>query len=242
MVTEIPLDELSQAFARVNGMLLSEETVDHAVELLAQAAKTTVPGAIGAGVTVISASGDKQSAGSTDRVVREADVLQYETGQGPCLTAWGSQKIINVGDVGSDRRWPQWTAAVGELPIRSVVSAPMLHRETAVGVLKVYSAGRDAFTDETQRLVTMFAGPAVALLAHVQTKDLPVQLSESVQRAMASRDTINIGKGVLMAEQGLDHDQATRQMLQYARTEGVTLLAAAEVVIASRPRQIGPAR
>lgn len=239
MATELPLDELSLVFARINGMLLSEETVEHAVELLAQAAKSTVPGAIGAGVTVISSAGSKESAGSTDRVVREADDLQYTTGEGPCLSAWASRKAVNVEDVQSDSRWPDWSAAVVGLPVRSVMSTPMLHQDTAVGALKVYSATDHAFTAETERLLTMFAGPAAALLAHVQTKDLPVQLSASIQRVMGRRDTINIGKGVLMAVHGFDEGAATKQMIKMAHAERSTLLEAAERIIANAPPQSG---
>lgn len=239
METELPLDELSLVFARVRGMLLTEETVQHAVELLAQAAKTTVPGAIGAGVTVISEAGDQESTGSTDRVVREADDLQYVTGEGPCLSAWASGKIVHLEDVQSDLRWPRWSAAVVGLPVQSVVSVPLRHHDRAVGALKVYSAASKTFTDETERLLTLFAGPAAALLAHVQTKELPVQLSETMRQAIESRDTINIGKGVLMAQHGLDADAATTHLIQLARDERLTVLATAERIITSGPGQSG---
>lgn len=98
----------------------------------------------------------------------------------------------------------------------------MLYHERAVGALKVYSAADHAFTAETERLLTLFARPAAALLAHVQTKDLPVKLSESIQRAMGSRDTVSIGKGVLMALHGLDEEAATTHLIQIARAEDRT--------------------
>ncbi|MCH8560161.1 GAF and ANTAR domain-containing protein [Nesterenkonia sp. LB17] len=239
MPTELPLDELSLVFARVNGMLLSEETVERAVELLAQAAKSTVPGAIGAGVTLISDAGSKESAGSTDRVVREADDLQYVTGEGPCLSAWASRMVVNVQDVQSDPRWPDWSAAVVGLPIRSVLSAPLQHQEIAVGAMKVYSAADSAFTSETERLLTMFAVPAAALLSHVQTKDLPVKLSGSLRNAMGRRDMINIGKGILMAQSGFDEEAATLRLIQVARAERITVLEVAEHIIADGQRQGG---
>lgn len=241
MPAELPLDEMSLVFARVKGMLLSEETVEHAVELLAQAAKNTVPGAIGAGVTLISAAGSKESASSTDRVVREADDLQYTTGEGPCLSAWASRTIVNVNDVQSDPRWPDWSAAVVALPIRSVLSAPLQHKENALGAMKVYSAAEHAFTLESARLLAMFAGPAAALLAHVQTTDLPVKLSETISEAISQRDMLNIAKGILMERHGLDKDAATSHLIQRARAEHVTMREAARRVIAAGQRQDGTA-
>lgn len=239
MPTELPFDELSLVFARVKGMLLSEETVEHAVELLAQAAKNTVPGAIGAGVTLISSAGRKESASSTDRVVREADDLQYTTGEGPCLSAWASRKIVNVNDVQSDPRWPEWSAVVVGLPIRSVLSAPLQHKENVLGAMKVYSAAEHAFTLESARLLTMFAGPAAALLAHVQTTDLPVKLSETISNAMSERDMINIAKGILMAQYGFDRDAATAHLIHLARTERVTMRETARQIIAPGQHEDG---
>ncbi|MGJ9372592.1 GAF and ANTAR domain-containing protein [Nesterenkonia sp. CF4.4] len=224
-------------FARVNGMLLSEETVEHAVDLLAQAAKNTVPGAIGAGVSLISNAGRKESAGSTDRVVREADDLQYTIGEGPCLSAWASRTVVNVEDVHSDPRWPNWSSAVVRLPIRSVLSTPLQHQQTVVGAMKIYSAAEHAFTAETERLLTMFAGPAAALLAHIQTKDLPMKLSESISTAMSQRDTINIAKGVLMAQHGFDKDAATLHLIQVSRAERVTMGETARRIMAASQRQ-----
>lgn len=232
MSTELPLDELSTVFARVNGMLLTEETVEHAVELLAQAAKETIPGTLGAGVTVIDDAGRKVSTGSTDAVVRQADDLQYETGQGPCLSAWASRTTFRVDDVQADLRWPEWTAAVAGLPIRSTLSTPLIHGKQAVGALKVYSAMPKAFDADVERLLVLFAGPAAALLAHVQTKELPRKLSESLQGALGSRDSINMGKGILMERHSLDEAGAVAAMIRLSRSEGIPLREVAGRIVA----------
>lgn len=233
MTTQLPLSELSLVFARVKSMLLTADTATAAVDLLAEAAKTTIPAAIGAGVTIITDSGAQDSAGSTDRVVREADDLQYTTGQGPCLSAWGALKPMRIDDVSTDLRWPQWSDAVSELPIRSVVSVPMEHEGKAVGALKVYSAKNNAFTDETERVLTLFAGPAATLLAHVQTENLPAQLSQSLQESLYSRDMINLGKGILMSRHGVDAEHAMSDLVAMARRESRTLFQCAEAIVAS---------
>lgn len=59
MAEKLPLDELSGAIGRIRRPLLTEEKVDVAVELLAKAIKDSVPGTIGAGVSVL----DTQAAG-----------------------------------------------------------------------------------------------------------------------------------------------------------------------------------
>lgn len=49
MAKKLPLDELSGAIGRIRRLLLTEEKVSTAVELLAKAIKDSVPGTIGAG-------------------------------------------------------------------------------------------------------------------------------------------------------------------------------------------------
>lgn len=71
-----PLDELSTAIGRIKGLLLTEEKVGRAVQVLAQAIKDATPGTIGAGVSLMDARGRRTSAGFTDPVVQQADALQ----------------------------------------------------------------------------------------------------------------------------------------------------------------------
>lgn len=233
MVTELPLDELSILFARVKGLLLSQETADHAVELLAQAAKETIIGSIGAGVTLIDPAGRKISTGATDMVVRQADDLQYQTGQGPCLSAWASAKTVRIDEVATDQRWPVWAAAVSGLPVQSTLSTPLMNRGQPIGALKVYSPTPHAFTIATDRLLEKFAAPAAALLAHVHTTDAPRKLSETLTAALSSRDVINLARGILMEREQLDELAATAAMLRTSRVNNMPLREVAEQITAS---------
>lgn len=237
MAAELPLDELSTIFARLNSMLLTEQTVDSAVIMLADAAKLTIPEAVGAGTTTIDDAGHQMSTGSTDHVVREADELQYSSGEGPCLSAWASSKAMRIDDVDTDPRWPQWSNLVGHLPIRSVLSVPLIQDDAALGAMKIYSASSYAFTDETQRLLTLLAGPAAALLSHIQSHDLPTQLTETLQTAMASRDTINVAKGIIMSQHELSSDDAMRHLIRTARRQNQTLFESADQIIAAGRRE-----
>src|SRR5919107_635881 len=69
MAQQLPLDELSTVIARIQGLLLTEEKVNSAVRLLAQAAKESVPGTIGAGVSLLDSRGRRTSSGYTDKIV-----------------------------------------------------------------------------------------------------------------------------------------------------------------------------
>jgi GAF domain-containing protein len=235
MAEKLPLDELSGAIGRIRRPLLTEEKVDVAVELLAKAIKDSVPGTIGAGVSVLDTQGRRTSHGATDRVVEEADALQYELGEGPCLTAWAAEESILVDDVRTDDRWPWWSEAVRGLPIRSVVSTALVADKECVGALKIYAALPSAYTPATVRLPELFAAPAATLLSHIQGSDVPQLISEDLHAALESRDMVNRACGILMQRHGLGHERALEELMRQARRWRLSLAEAAVELIAAMP-------
>ncbi|MCU1573415.1 MAG: histidine kinase [Micrococcaceae bacterium] len=223
MVPSLPLDELSTVFARLSGMLLTQEKVDPALTSLAGAIKAAVPGAVGAGVTLIDAEGHRTSTGYTDEVVAEADALQYSLNHGPCLTAWAKRTTVRMDDVSADPRWPLWSSAVASMPIRSVLSSPLLYGSGALGALKVYASTPHAFPASSQAMLELTALPAATLLANAQGSDAPQRLSAGLTNALTSRDAINAASGVLMERHGLRKEEALRELLQLAETQSSTV-------------------
>ena len=135
----IPLtDELAAVFARMSGLLLSQETVESALGLVSSLAQETVPGSAGAGVSIIDER-RRTSSGSTDARVMEADNLQYDLDEGPCLAAAAQRQLIRIDDLRDDGRWPRWAAAAAELGLRAAMSAPMVAADKSLGAIKVYA-------------------------------------------------------------------------------------------------------
>jgi GAF domain-containing protein len=238
MTSQLPLDELSTALARIKGLLLTEDKVDHAIRQLAQAAKDFIPGTVGAGVSLIDADGYRTSLAATDRVVELADSVQYELGQGPCLTAWAAQETVLIDDVGTDGRWPEWSAALPPLPIRSVLSTPLMSNPKPIGALKIYASVPSAYDDGTARLLELLAGAASTLLANIQDAETPRRISESLAEALHSRDTITRASGIIMERHGVRQEQAMQDLLNRARAGGTTLYQlCADVVAGVRAAQ-----
>ena len=235
MVQKLPLDELSTTIARIKGLLLTEEKVDRAVQLLAKAIKDAVPGTVGAGVSLMDSRGRRTSSGSTDRVVEQADALQYELGEGPCLTAWAAEETILIDDVRTDPRWPEWSAAIISLPVRSVVSAPLVAGKECIGALKVYAALPSSYDEGTARLLELFAAPAATLLSNIQSTEAPHRITEGLQASLYSRDLVNRACGMLMERHGLGHEQALRTLMRQARAANTTLRQASEDLVARVP-------
>jgi GAF domain-containing protein len=236
--TDLPLaDELAQLAARMSPLLLSADTVSAAVETLTSLTQEAVGGATGAGVSLMDARGTRTSTGATSAVVVTADDAQYRLEEGPCLTAWAERRVVRIDDLGADERWPRWADAVRSLPVRSVVSAPLVTGGLALGAVKVYSEASGAFDERTERLLTGFADMAAVLLANVVSLDNERRLSAGLQKALQDRDTLQLAKGVVMQRDGVSEQTAFRSLVTEAGAGRRSLqeLAASIVGTTTRP-------
>lgn len=235
---ELPLaEELSAVFARMSGLLLSQETVATAVQLVTSLANETIPGSVGSGVTLTDQRGRRTTAGATDAIVEEADNLQYELDEGPCLTAWAQRTVTRVDDTSTEERWPRWCAAAYGLGMRSALSAPLVAAENALGAIKVYGAEPASFDERSTQLLTKFAAQAAILLANVQSFENAGRLSEGLQEALRSRDVIGTAKGILMAREGIDEDAAFVILVSASQRENQKLRDIAQRLVESTARR-----
>jgi GAF domain-containing protein len=235
MDTELPLaDELAAVFARLSNVLLSEETVTHALTLITDAAVLAVDGA-GAGVSLIDTNGKRSSEASTGKIVLEADTLQYDFGQGPCLSAWASGYPVDIADVRTDLRWPEWGQAADELGLRSCLSVPLLAGSLAFGAINVYWARPKAATHRLIRLLELFAAQASIFLVNVQARERGRMLSEQLKTTLTQRDIISTAKGIVMASGGMGAHDAMLHLMTIALNENRPLPEVAEEIIESMP-------
>jgi GAF domain-containing protein len=233
----LPLtDELSAVFARMSGLLLSEETVDTSLGLLSSLADQTVPGSAGAGVSIIDEHG-RRSSGATDVRVREADALQYQLDEGPCLAAAATQELVRIDDLAEDRRWPVWAGAAVRLGLRSVMSAPLVAGTVTLGAIKVYGDRPEAFDSDSERRLALFAAQAAILVANVQSSRRAQRLSEGMRQAVNGRDLVNMAKGVLMGRNAVDEDTALGILLARSQQDGSTVIDVARAIVDSAVRR-----
>lgn len=224
MPQQLPLDELTLALARINNLLLTEAKVDRAVQLLAEGIRDAFPGSAGAGVSLLDEQGTRTSTGATNPVVLEADKAQYELGQGPCLTAWATERTVVIHDITTEDRWPLWCQAVSKLAVRSVISAPLMAGTQCLGALKIYSDQPGMYDETTARPLEKLIVPASTLLDNIQSSDAPQRFTSVLTSALNSRDAINRAQGFLMHMYGLDHSAAVHKLLDLSRTQNLPLL------------------
>lgn len=238
MTAELPLaQELGAVFARVSGLLLSRETVAKALSLITTLAKDTFPQTSGSGITLLDEHGERVTAAATDAVVEHADSLQYELGEGPCLTAWDLRTVVLVADATEDDRWPAWRSAAAEVGMRSVLSAPVMTGPEAFGALKLYSTRPAVYTEREAHRLTLFATQAAIFLANMKTAADAERISEKLRNSLHGRDVVTLAKGIIMARDSVDERTAFLTLVDLAQQESRPLRQVAERLAQSTIRR-----
>jgi GAF domain-containing protein len=213
---DAPDVDLTAALNQMAGLVLSRETVDTALHLVTELAKTATAGTIGAAVTVVDEHGTRSRAAS-DPLAERADALQYELDEGPCLTAWRTREPVRIDDTASDVRWPRWTDAVQELGVRSMLSAPLLIGAESIGAMKVYCPRPMNYGPHEERVMRLLAGQAAILLANSQSLREARRLSRRLTEALTSRDAVAQATGVLLAQGASSREAAFAALAGAAR-------------------------
>jgi putative methionine-R-sulfoxide reductase with GAF domain len=225
------IGELGVIIGRTKGLLLTEQTAQQAVDDLAEVARSVIDRAEGAGVSLIM-GGDRISVGSTDSYVLTADRLQYELSEGPCLTAWATGEAQLIDDTTTDERWRRWNSAAAETGVRSCVTVPLIRGRESIGALKAYSRTPGAFSSADARVLSHLATAAAALLGHIQASDTPQRINAEVSRALTTRGTIDLARGILMERYDMSPDEALEHMLTPVADARTTMAELARTIIA----------
>ena len=100
------------------------------------------------------------TAAATASLAWQVDAIQYQAGEGPCITAVRDGHIVLVADLATETRWPTFTSRMtGHSGVRSMLSLPVRTSAGVAGSLNASAANAGAFDDDAGRI-----GSAVAAL------------------------------------------------------------------------------
>lgn len=153
------------------------------------------------GITV-NESGGVLTRVSSDDVVRRANELQYELGQGPCLNFHRDHDTMIVVDLANDERWPVWAPKVHhELGVSSMMSLLIYANDNSYGALSLYAAHGQRFNVDDVAV-------AQALAGHLALSMSAEREIDQLGMAIISRLVIGRAEGILMERLAITADQA----------------------------------
>ena len=195
------MDDLQDSLARLGKLATGLLSLEDSLTRVAEYAVRAIPGAEGAGLTLLEENRSDTIVSTADFVTR-VDDIQYSLGQGPCLSAVADRQIVLSGSLGADRRWPQFGSRVARLGVHSVVSLPLITDEGVVGAMNVYAHDKNAFTTDAERLGELFAVPAAIAVQNAQVLAQTKRLASQLQAALSSRGVIERAIGIMMSRSG----------------------------------------
>ncbi|ETA04957.1 GAF and ANTAR domain-containing protein [Gordonia alkanivorans] len=192
-------DNVHLRIAELARGLHGDEADDEQVaKTIVAGAVAEIPGAQYAGLTVATDRRSIESFGATHEIAETHDRIQADVGEGPCLSAALHDRVVRVDDLQNDERWPKYRRrAMGEVPIRSVLSFQLFANRNKIGALNLFADEPNVFDLHAEDIGVVYATHA-ALAWNTIKKD------QQFNSALANRDVIGQAKGILMERFDID--------------------------------------
>ena len=160
--------DVAQALADASRSMAVHGNPGDTLDAIVVAARAAVPGFNHVCVTVVAADGAVTTMASTSDLVRDMDSLQYQLGEGPCLSAVRHEELVMAQYLDREERWPQYTARAVEAGIRSQMAVRLSTDEEVLGSLNFYSTVRDTIDPEAFHRASLFATHAALALGYAR--------------------------------------------------------------------------
>jgi GAF domain-containing protein len=169
----------------------------------------------------------------SDPIASQADDVQYQTGDGPCLHAARTGTEVRIDEIPGDPRWPQFTSRAVSLGILSSLSHPLFADSRPIGALNWYARNPGAFGPEETARAGHFAGNASGALTLALRMASCNDLTEQLRSSMASRAVIDQALGVIMATEHCPHDRAFAMLRSVSQNTNTKLRDLAANIVTS---------
>jgi GAF domain-containing protein len=173
----------------------------------------------GAGLMLCDADQHLRNVAASDQRFEHLEELQIRHGEGPCIEAFDTKKLVGAEDLTSDGRWPDFSQAAVARSVRAVLASPLPYNQDAVGVVAVLSEQSRPWTPEGELALLAFTDLAALLIASMMMGERQSLLSQQLQGALDSRQIIEQAKGVLIGTQQISARDAYLRLRAQARSE-----------------------
>lgn len=223
-------DDLRESLTLLSQLAAGRMGLAELLTRVAEYVVMAIPGADGAGLTLLQAGRSDTIVASAPFVV-QVDAIQYGMGEGPCITAAAQGRTMRSGSLGTDTQWPRFGPRVEHLGVRSALSLPLMTSVGVFGAMNVYAHARDAFDDRAALLGELFAVPAAIAVENAQVLSRAREVAGQLQSALTHRAVIDQAKGILISRIGCGPDEAFDRLRQMSQAENQKLHTVAQRVV-----------
>ena len=222
---------LAKAFVSLADTLVADYDVVDLLQNLVDTSVNLLDSAAG-GLLLADDLGVLTLVASTSEQTDLVELLQLESGQGPCMQAFHDGRVIEVPDIAhSDEAWSEFRGGALAQGFLAVLAVPMRLRDETIGTLNLFRSTTGSMDPADIAIAQGLADIATIGILHeraVRESDLA---REQLQHALSSRVIIEQAKGVIAQLHGVDMNVAFRTLREYSRNNNVALRDVAELVV-----------
>jgi GAF domain-containing protein len=224
--------EIIDALRKLSSLLVTDDAFDRTLNTVVDLSVSTIPGCDSAGVTLRS-QGEDTTAAASDDYALEIDRLQYDSNEGPCLSALEEGSPQQIETVAGESRWPEFRRRAEAAGFRSSLSFPLRINGTA-GALNLYAKSDRAFDEASLGVADLFAQQAAIALENAHVYAAARRLGDQLNEALQTRDLIGQAKGILMEREGVSDPEAFEMLKTISQNSNVKLREVAGRLVADK--------
>ncbi|MEU4806248.1 GAF and ANTAR domain-containing protein [Actinosynnema sp. NPDC023587] len=212
------LSDTTRAITALTRAAAGAGDLDEVLQAVGEHAVTSVPAADIVSVTVIDGA-EAVTAAITDRDFLDLDRHQYASGEGPCLVAARTGRVVRATLAEATGRWPSFADAGRAAHLGGVLSAPLSLGGGRTGSVNCFGFAAEGFGEADAHLLRVYTAGAEAVV-HGALRDFGhVRSAAQVTEALERRCVIEQAKGVLMAVHAVDSKGAFELLVARSQEE-----------------------
>ena len=214
-------------FAQVSQDLMQIGEERPTLQSVVERAVEVVPACDWASVTLRRRRNRTETVAASSDIAREADQLQYDLEEGPCLeaAATGEPRLSNHLEDSED--WPRWGPRAAKIGVNALLGIQLSTSDEVLGALNLYAGTAGAFTRDDIDIAEIY-------VTHATNALTAARISTGLRTALHSRHMIGVAQGILMRHYDLNLDQSFELLRRYSSHSNTKLAEVAEYVVQHR--------
>jgi GAF domain-containing protein len=215
--------ELRESIDALAQLVTASETTESTINRIAQLAVQAIEPIDICSISL--ATGRKiKTVGATDPMAARLDEIQYEAGEGPCLSAIAQHETFYIPDMEQDETWPTFSRrAAEETGVASLLSYVLRVDASSLGAVNMMAKQKDAFEPDDLTAGTLFAAQAGVALSNAVTHEGDQTKIAQLEEAIESRTVIGEAIGLLMASRKCDKEEAFKVLADMSQRSNTKL-------------------
>lgn len=210
-------------------------------ELLCRTCCLNIP-VDGAGIALMGDGGSIELTVGSNPRAQELENLQLVVGEGPCVDAFSTGRLVLQPDLRRTSRWPLYSPAALDRGVQAVFSYPLRIGSIRLGVLDLYRDASGSLSDKQVGVALDFVDAALMIVLHLQSDPLTgggdgnggFGISGPMEIAFQSHPEVHQASGMISVQASVSLADALLLLRAHAFTEDRPIADVARDVVERR--------